>query len=83
MLKVVPILLLYMLGVMTWPQTGVIHYHTHSQLGLPEKVMQSKVVYLLCTLVRIYERDGSYDLRKVRWSGLLLLSEWLSSTSTA
>ncbi len=65
-----------------WPQTGPTHYHV--QLRLPDKRRAiERVGCLLCSVVRIYEGDGSIDQRKVRRSGPLLWSERLSSSSTA
>ncbi len=50
------------------------------------KVVQSKVwlsAIVCCSMAKLNNLwDGSMDQRKVRWSGLLFWSGWLSSSST-
>ncbi len=64
-------------GGMPWPQIGVTHYH--AQLELPDKGRAIKrffVCYVVCLGYIIYRI-------KVRGSGPLMWSGWLSSLSTA
>ncbi len=61
-------------------QTWATNYH--AQLGLQDKGRSIKWLVVCYSVVRIYEWDGSLDLRKVRGSGPLLWSGRLSRSST-